>query len=694
MTTFKQFFKSNYFVFIIFLVIALSFLLRYFRATIGLPYVYFWDEPQTASTALQMMKTGDLNPNFFSYGTFMIYLNLLVDKLHYLYLVTQTSDLTQLDEIKTKVETGWHWTISHPSFYFWNRILTALLGTATVFVTYLIGKHVFNKWIGLISAVFLATLPIHIEHSAVITSDAPVALFVLSVVLFSILFIKTEQKKYFILSLVFVGLAIATKYNAGLALLLPLVSLLWLTYKQKRLCKRNYWILLFTVPTVVFIIAMPYAILDAKDFVKEVLYTMQHYKVLGHKGAESIPGWDHFSFQMQNFYQNIGMVATIFVLIGLVSALFRPLLAFTILLPIVYILYMSGMKVNFHRNFIQVYPFIAILIGAAFYYLHYFLNSFFKNLNSDKYSRSILVTTAILVLFLGTQTVTSYIQYWSDRNSKDTRTQAIEILNSAKDIDNIIIAKELRFHLQDLRNLKYSYSIVPLELIGSLEKKSNTLYVLPERIENEQGKYFLETREKQGILEKVSQDQSSAIYQSVGMDSVTYLDRYSINPALSIFTKIPDIKLTPTVISLDTCTLSSDKIKLTNNNILAFNDGSVTTPSFTLNPGTYHFNINARRFFYRPTYKEFDVGRYNVKIIVEKSHKIGTDIFLKVSVFDDGNGLVTEKILEPSSEFSPFSIPFTLNDQGNIRVKLEYLNKTPGESTSPQMELKGLGISI
>ena len=81
-----------YFTSIIILVIFFAFILRYFQLNIGLPYLYFWDEPLTANNALQMLKTGDYNPHFFKYGSLMIYFNLLIDQLYRIYL-SLTGDL-------------------------------------------------------------------------------------------------------------------------------------------------------------------------------------------------------------------------------------------------------------------------------------------------------------------------------------------------------------------------------------------------------------------------------------------------------------------------------------------------------------------------------------------------------------------------------------------------------------------------
>ena len=210
---------KHYFTSIIILIIFFAFILRYFQLNVGLPYLYFWDEPLTASNALQMIKTGDYNPHFFKYGSLMIYLNLLIDQLYRIYL-SLTGDLASVENIRIGADTGWHWTISHPSFYFWNRFLTATMGTATVFIAYLISRSICNRWTGIISALFLSVLPIHIVHSGFVTMDAPVALFVSLVALFSILFIDQKKIIYFILSLICVGFATAIKYNSCLVILL------------------------------------------------------------------------------------------------------------------------------------------------------------------------------------------------------------------------------------------------------------------------------------------------------------------------------------------------------------------------------------------------------------------------------------------------------------------------------------------
>ncbi len=545
--------KKHYFSFLVFFVVTLALVLRYWHTKVGLPYLYNWDEPQTASTALKIMKTGDYNPHFFNYGSLMIYSNFIVDILHYLSLMghpsTADSYLTNMNDIKINADTGWHWTISHPSFYHWNRVLTALLGTGTVFVTYLIGKHIFNKWVGLISAVFLAILPFHISQSAWASTDAPVAFFVLTVVLFSILFIEYKKLSYFILSLIFVGISIATKYNAALTMLLPLVALIIVYFQSRESVKTYMWFLIPLIPIAVFFMIMPYAIIDLTTFLKGVGHEVRHYKILGHGTATSKPGWEHFSFQLHQFYKHLGLMNTIVIAIGVIGAFFRPLFIFVLITPVMYIVYMTGMTVNFHRNFVQVYPFIALLFATGIYTIYRILGFIQKRVVPNIKWIPITLTFLITLSYILPQAFKSIYVSKSTYNSRDTRTNVIEEINKLKNIDKIVIAKELRIHSQDLKHLKIPYTVAPtLEMFSSIYS-NNTIYLLPKKVTRGDKKKLVKM---QNSIDAIS---NSSIIKTIGhlnhdfkrpndifsskCNGKTYVKIHSINPSMILVNNLP-----------------------------------------------------------------------------------------------------------------------------------------------------------
>jgi len=532
---FREFIDRYYFNFILLFVIILAFILRYYHTSIGLPYLYYWDEPQTASTALRMMKTGDLNPHFFAYGTMMIYANLIVDILHYFSLMghppTAQSYLTSLNDIIINFDTGWKWTISHPSFYHANRVLSVILATTIVHVTYLIGKILVNRWVGLISATFLAILPFHILRSAWITSDMPVSLFVLTVVLFALLFIKTQKLSYFFLSLLFVGIAIATKYNAGISLFIPILSLVWVRFYIKKEIAIYLWFSAIILPLLIFILIMPYAIIDLPTFLRHVGGEIRHYKVLG-QGVDdtALSPIHHIKIQLNYFYNNIGLINTVIIVLGSLGVIFRPLFIFTLTLPLLYFSYMMGTKVTYQRNFIQIYPFLALLFGLGFYNIYITLKRF--HLKAE-----FLVTLIALMLFIP-QSLESYKMAKVEKMARDSRTHAMAIINGERGYKSIVIAKELRVHNQDLRLLKKPYKITPLLDIAKGKLDKDILYVIPSQISsyryNEDKKIvnamrdFIKSTEPL-VVQTIRKNDRGDKRRYIG---VTRLRHYSISPTI------------------------------------------------------------------------------------------------------------------------------------------------------------------
>ena len=358
---------------VISLITLFSFFLRYCHAHSGLPYLHYWDEPQIAIAALNMLKTGDFNPNFFAYGSLPIYLNYWVDVVKFLHLAgqpeTSVEFLTNLKDIKTHIGKDYWWEISHPSFYFANRTLSATIGALTVFFTYQSTKKILHSSkAGIVSALFLALLPYHIELSSTIKTDVYTAFFGILVLNFSLSFLNNPKFKYYLLSLIFVGLAIASKYNSVALIVIPVTTLLIQAF-SKNLAVGKYILALITIPIFTFYIAMPYALLDSANFLNEVGLEIRHYKVLGHGGTnESIPGIPHLLFQIQNIKANIGSLAIFIAVIGVISTIRFWQLLTVLGFIVAYALFMSQMIVNFHRNFLIVYPYFSILFASGIYF--------------------------------------------------------------------------------------------------------------------------------------------------------------------------------------------------------------------------------------------------------------------------------------------------------------------------------------
>ena len=92
---------------------------RLLRCSEGLPYLHRYGEPNLASRSLNMLKTGDLNPHWFNYGSLTIYLHAAVDYVAFLWLKSRPLDdpeaMRSLSGITTFVDSKWTWTLSHPT---------------------------------------------------------------------------------------------------------------------------------------------------------------------------------------------------------------------------------------------------------------------------------------------------------------------------------------------------------------------------------------------------------------------------------------------------------------------------------------------------------------------------------------------------------------------------------------------------
>ncbi len=101
-----------------------------------------------------------------------------------------------------------------------GRFLSALAGSATVYLIYRIGARCYGRRAGLLAALFLAVTVLHIQSSHFATVDALMGFFVALAFLFFLRLADAERGvSPCILSGVAVGLAVATKLNAAVALL-------------------------------------------------------------------------------------------------------------------------------------------------------------------------------------------------------------------------------------------------------------------------------------------------------------------------------------------------------------------------------------------------------------------------------------------------------------------------------------------
>ncbi|MBT8493980.1 MAG: glycosyltransferase family 39 protein [Deltaproteobacteria bacterium] len=532
-------------------IVALAFVLRVPHAGAGFPYLHHWNEPESASTALRMMVTGDLNPQFFNYGTLPIYLYVGVDVLNYFRLMGKPagaeSHLTSLDELEFSVAPKERWNVSHPSFYHWNRLVSVVFGTATVVSVYFLGAALSGPAVGLIAALWLALAPFHIVHSGRITPDALVTFLALNVVLFSIRFLDRERLSDLATAFAFAGLACATKYNTAVMMILPVALLGWSALKKPS--RINLWqgALLLALPVLLFLTAMPYAILDLPGFLRGAGLEVRHYRVDGHGPLTSEPGWQQIKFQAAEFWRNNGILAIALAIGGVAANWRRSKYLWLLLAPALYFAFMIQMRPNFHRNFLVLYPFVAIWIASALVLLH-------RALASRAPGRwpihRLGVALGVLVLLL--PAVRSTAAAYTVGRQVETRSEAVSRLNElqSKGFEKAVIASELAVHPLDLARLELPHEQMATNRMAALMNNApRTVFVLPEDFVYEEvfktpGQVRLDAvldrvrdaLPAERILERIGGELDRSLHHTgdppFPEPGKTHLEYYSVNPVI------------------------------------------------------------------------------------------------------------------------------------------------------------------
>jgi len=639
-------------------IIFYAFFVRFLGIKFGLPYLHHWDEPQSASTALQMLKAGDLNPHLFAYPDFPIYSCLMIDIIHYYYLrgkkISDSNYLGNLNEIVTNKDTNWQWTISHPSFYLWNRAFISLLGTISVLFIYLITKEIYGKNAGLLAALLLSGFSFHIEQSRYITPDMPSSFFVLLVVLFSLRFNHFHKFKDLLLSVIFVGFAISCKYNMVLSILVPLAAY-FLNIKYLRSNTRLLKLgLILILPVIIFLILNPFVLIDFKLFLTQTGDQVAIYK-LGAGGPTSPPPispWIHFILQMSRIENYLSSFLFYLALFGIFVLFKKPKLLFLLLIfPAFHTYVLTQQVLDYHRNFLVIYPFFAIFSAVTVI----FISTKFSQLGSllqKKYFSNIyylkniffVIPILILMLIISSNYIHSLESSYSRWRAPETRTHAIDYINKLtaerKEMNIMVgIASELRIHRLDIKNIKTEYQIFNHENITTALKECD--YLLVGKYES----YDIQLHNEDNRLNKLTPE--SLIYFTIG-NGKTRRDIYSVNPQVIILRnpKKSIIKIRPS-------NLEGKKIDL--------GDGSIFLP--------WGGKLNTKKI-------RFEKSKYKISIFSKGNDILGETAKFKVYI---GNKLIGEYFT--STEYKEEIIQFTNQSEEVEQLIIEYANDYTNEES-------------
>ncbi|HLE49247.1 MAG TPA: phospholipid carrier-dependent glycosyltransferase [Patescibacteria group bacterium] len=235
-------------IFLLIAIILLGGFLRFYKLNWGQGY-YFHPDEYHIVIAVSRLSSQNLNPQLFSYGSFIVYLIYATQKI----LVLTLPHLSQI------------------SPFIIGRFYSALFSTLTIPIVYLVSKKLFKKkMLALATAFVMATIPGAIQQAHFLTPESTLTFFLLTTLFFYLSFCESKSIYHLAAAGACLGFATGTKIT-GLTLF-PLIFVFIISERLGLLKKLLDTVVFFVSMFITFFISFPYSILDFQNFSGVISY--------------------------------------------------------------------------------------------------------------------------------------------------------------------------------------------------------------------------------------------------------------------------------------------------------------------------------------------------------------------------------------------------------------------------------------
>jgi hypothetical protein len=273
-------------------IVILAGCVRFWGLRFGLPHTQARPDELPVAWLGKNLLSGSLNPEFFDYPSLYLYALGLLDLVYYAW-GRAAGWFTSLDHFVSL------WPVYWSPFFLIARLLTAVLGTLTVWLVYRVGARLFDATTGLVAALYLALAPLHVRDSHFGVTDVPMTFMVMLGLLMIVREHAGPRPSRTIAAGLVAGLATSTKYTAA-ALIVPMTASVLMALADAIAASgeraRRIWIagrrFLLFVPALAagFLIGTPFAIFDQARFARDIDGVRRH-TMMAHGGVDLGPGW-------------------------------------------------------------------------------------------------------------------------------------------------------------------------------------------------------------------------------------------------------------------------------------------------------------------------------------------------------------------------------------------------------------------
>lgn len=336
--------KNLLFVFIITL---LAGFLRFYNLNWDMGLNFHPDERNIALAITRISFFDQLNPQFFAYGGFLIYL------------------YRALGEVLVGFTQNRNWVSDWGSISLIGRHFSALVSTVSIPLIFIIASRVFGKKEAIYSTIIAAFAPAFIQTAHFAVTESLLVFIILILTIFSLEIISNSKSAYFNTG-VFMGLAVATKTSALSFAIIPLVTHL-ISLNKKNFFQKNLLLInTLLISILVFSIFSPYAFIDRDKFIESMKY---EFGVV--RGTLPVPYTLQFSHTTTYLYNItnlpwllgpislVGILAIIAIFYVSLTKRNKKYLLFTVF-PLVYFIYIGSWYTKFIRYMLPIIPFLII----------------------------------------------------------------------------------------------------------------------------------------------------------------------------------------------------------------------------------------------------------------------------------------------------------------------------------------------
>lgn len=343
----------------IIIIIVITVLLRFYNLNWDQGFYFHPDERNIAIAVSRIHFFDNLNPNFFAYGGFSIYLYRFFGEI----LILLTNDP--------------QWVSSWGKINLIGRYFSAFVSTITLIPLYFLAKKIFNKEVAQISAVIFAFTVTSIQAAHFAVTESLLVFFVTLLALLSYQILQKPNFNIYLLTGAILGLSTATKTTSLAFTTLPLFALfLTITKDFKNIFSKISLLLIFPLTAAfTFTIFSPYTFLSWDKFLESMQYETGVIK-----GTLPVPYTMQFTnttpfiYQIKNLFWQMGPIATL-AWLGIFLLSFKTFkekntnYLFFLSFPLLYFLYIGSLYTKFIRYMVPLIPFLVIATAFSLYYI-------------------------------------------------------------------------------------------------------------------------------------------------------------------------------------------------------------------------------------------------------------------------------------------------------------------------------------